>query len=86
MPRVGTPAPEVQRLGYTAQCLRDSGAGRAPHLLHLWCWCAYLLGAPPTGGTHLESNAPPGPSYSLKSQPVFLDSHCFSVLLIASGR
>jgi hypothetical protein len=27
VPRVGTPAPEVQRLGYTAQCLRDSGAG-----------------------------------------------------------
>ena len=25
-----------------------------------------LLGAPPTGGTHLESNAPPGPSYSAR--------------------
>jgi hypothetical protein len=32
LPRVGTPAPEVQRLGYVhAQCLRDSGAGdRSP--------------------------------------------------------
>jgi hypothetical protein len=37
-------------------------------------------------GTHLESNAPPGPSYSLESQPVVLDSHCLSVLLIAPGR
>jgi hypothetical protein len=38
------------------QHLSPSGTGRVPHPLHLRCRWVCLLGAPPTGGTHFESN------------------------------